>query len=80
MEPQDNCYFERKCCNKRRNCLGLIIVVLAVLFFGVIGALIGAAISETVLGALAAVIVLAIALGVLLILSIILEICKKEKK
>ena len=37
MEPQENCYFEKKCC-KKRNCFALIIAILAVLFFGVIGA------------------------------------------
>ena len=78
MEPQDNCYFEKKCC-KRKKCLGIVISILAILFFGVVGALIGAAISGTILAALAAVIVLAIVLGVLLILSIIYKICKKER-
>ena len=78
MEPQENCYFERKCC-KRKNCLTIVIAILAILFFGVIGAIIGAALSETILAALAAVIVLAIVLGVLLIIGIIYKICKKEK-
>lgn len=78
MEPQENCYFERKCC-KRKNCFTIVIAILAILFFGVIGAIIGAALSETILAALAAVIVLAIVLGVLLIISLIYKICKKEK-
>lgn len=78
MEPQENCYFEKKCC-KKRNCFALIIAILAILFFGVIGAIIGAAISETILAALAAVIVLAIVLGIILVITIIYKICKKER-
>lgn len=78
MEPQENCYFEKKCC-KKRNCFALVIAILAVLFFGVIGAIIGAAISETILAALAAVIVLAIVLGTILVITIIYKICKKER-
>ena len=74
MEPQENCYFEKKCC-KKRNCFALVIAILAVLFFGVIGA----AISETILAALAAVIVLAIVLGIILVITIIYKICKKER-
>lgn len=79
MEPQENCYFEKKCC-KKTNCFSIIITILAILFFGVVGALVGAAISETILAALAAVIVLAIVLGILLILAIIWRICRKERK
>lgn len=78
MEPQENCYFEKKCC-KKRNCFALVIAILAVLFFGVIGTIIGAAISETILAALAAVIVLAIVLGIILVITIIYKICKKER-
>ena len=78
MEPQENCYFEKKCC-KKRNCFALVIAILAVLFFGVIGAIIGAAISETILAALAAVIVLAIVLGIILVITKIYKICKKER-
>ena len=79
MEPQENCYFEKKCC-KKRNCFALVIAILAVLFFGVIGAIIGAAISETILAALAAVIVLAIVLGVLAIIVGFLILCSCKRK
>ena len=81
MEPQEyTCYYEsnKKC--RKINCLALVAVILSILFFFVLGLLIGAAIAETILGALAAIIVLAVVLFVLLILSIILLFCKRPKK
>ncbi len=79
MEPQEyNCCNEKKC--KCKSCFDIISIILGIIFIGVIGILIGAAISETILNALSAVIVLAIILGMLLLLNIILLICKKNKK
>ena len=85
MEPQETvyCYDNRdEKCNKRKNCLGIVAIILLAAFTFVIGLLIGAAVSGAILGALAAVIVLAVVLGLLLILTIILIACscKKEKK
>ena len=71
MEPQEcACYDEtnKKC--RRFNCLALVAVILSVLFFFVLGLLIGAAIAETILGALAAIIVLAVVLFILLVIVI----------
>ena len=80
MEPQEQvyCYDNRKC-NKKKNCLCIVTIILLASFAVVIGLIIGAAISASVLAALPAVIVLAVILGLLLILSIILIFCKKEK-
>ena len=69
---------DRKC--KKPGCLETISIILAVLFFFVIGGLIGAAISATILANLAAIIVLAIVLGILLILTLIYICCKKSRK
>lgn len=77
MEPQ-GCY-EYKKCEKRRNCLCIIAVILSILFSFVIGLLVGAIFGLLILVALPAVIVLAIVLGLLLLLTIILMICKREK-
>lgn len=84
MEPQDTifCYDKREeKCNKK-NCLGIVAIILALAFTFVVGLLVGAALSGVILLALAAVIVLAVVLGLLLILTIILLICnrKKDKK
>ena len=78
MEPQ-GCYDNKKTC-KKRNCLGIITVILLTAFIFVVGLLVGAAISAAILAPLPAVIVLAVILGLLFILSIILMYCKKEKK
>lgn len=65
---------ESKC-----SCIYIVIAILSALFIGVIGVIIGAALSTTILGALAAIIVLAIVLFVLLALSVIIAICCKAK-
>ena len=78
MEPQ-GCYDNKKTC-KKRNCLGIISVILLTAFIFVVGLLVGAAISEAILAALSAIIVLAVILGLLLILSVVLMCCKIEKK
>ena len=83
MEPQDKdyCYEEPKYrCGKKRNCFGIVAIVLLTAFVIVIGLIIGAAIAEAILGALAAIIVLAVVLGLLLILSVILAICNRKDK
>ena len=73
MEPQEQvcCYDNRKC-NKKRNCLAIVAVIILVSLAVVIGIIIGALASEAILAALASVIVLAVVLGLLLILTIIL--------
>ena len=85
MEPQETiyCYDNRQeKCAKKRNCLGIIAIILLTAFVFVIGLLIGAALAAVILVALPEIIVLAIVLGLLLILTIILMLCncKKEKK
>ncbi|MCI8470189.1 MAG: hypothetical protein HFJ35_01620 [Clostridia bacterium] len=85
MEPQETiyCYDNREeKCAKKRNCLGIVAIILLTAFVFVIGLIIGAALATTILVALPAVIVLAVVLGLLLILTIILMVCncKKEKK
>ena len=81
METQEYtcCYDANKKC-KNFGCLSLVAIILAVLFFFVIGGLIGAAIAETVLGALAVIIVLAIILGILFLLTVIFMYCKNARK
>ena len=87
MEPQEKIYCydnnarEEKC-NKKRNCLGIVAIILLTAFIFVIGLIIGAALASTIFSALSAIIVLAIILGLLLLLTIILMICnnKKDKK
>lgn len=81
MEPQETiyCYDNRETKHTRKNCLGIVAIILLTAFAVVIGLLIGAAISETILGALAAIIVLAVVLGILVILTIILMLCNKKK-
>ena len=81
MDNQDTiyCYDNKEDkCPKKKNCLGIIFVILLSLFTFVIGLLIGAALALIVLIALPAIIVLAIILGLLLILTIILMICNKK--
>ena len=85
MEPQETiyCYDNRENkCEKRKNCLGIVVIILLAAFTLVLGLIIGAAISATILASLAAIIVLAVVLGLLLILALILYFCKgkKEKK
>ena len=87
MEPQEKEYCYEKPenkpeyrCGKKRNCYGIVAVILLVAFVAVIGLIIGAAISGAILGALAAVIVLAVVLGLLVIIAIILAICNKKDK
>ena len=83
MEPQETiyCYDNREeKCPRKKNCLGIVAVILLVAFTLVLGLLIGAAIAQTILGALAAIIVLAVILGLLLILTIILIICNRKKE
>lgn len=85
MEPQETiyCYDNREeRCAKRKNCLGIVAIILLTAFVFVIGLLIGAALALVILLSLPAVIVLAVILGLLLILTVILMLCnrKKEKK
>lgn len=85
MEPQETiyCYDNRQeKCTKKRNCLGIIAIILLTAFVFVIGLLIGAALVGVIFIALPAIIVLAIILGLLLILTLILIFCncKKERK
>lgn len=83
MEPQETiyCYDNREeKCSKRRNCLGIIAIILLTAFTFVIGLLIGAALFAIILLSLPAIIVLAIILGLLLILTIILILCNRRKK
>lgn len=82
MESQETilCYDNKQDkCNKRKNCLGIITVILLTVFAFTIGLLIGAALAFVVLIALPAIIVLAIILGLLLMLTTILMICDKKK-
>lgn len=83
MEPQETiyCYENKKDREPRkRNCLGIIAVVLLVAFTFVIGLLIGAALALVILLSLPAIIVLAVILGLLLILTLILIFCNRRKE
>lgn len=66
--------------NKGCSCIGIVIAILAALFIGVVGLIIGALLSIFILLSLPAVIVLAIVLLLLLILSIIIAVCLRCKK
>lgn len=71
--------------DKKKNkciCYWIILAIVVTLFIGVIGILIGAALSGVILSALSAVIVLAIVLGILAILQGILLscVCNRKKK
>lgn len=83
MEKEETIYCynnkEDKCIRKR-NCLGIISVILLTLFSFVIGLLIGAALAGIIFISLPAIIVLAIILGLLLLLTVILIICNKKKE
>ena len=80
MGPQEinyNGYNNKE--TKKRNCLGIIAVILLTVFSFVIGLLVGAATAVLVLLSLPAVIVLAIILGLLLVLTLILIFCNRKK-
>ena len=82
MEQQETIYcFENKerKCQKNKNCLGIIAIILLTAFAFTIGLLIGAALALVILISLPAIIVLAIILGLLLLLTIILMLCNKKK-
>ena len=82
MEPQETIYCydnKEKKCEKKRDCLGIIAVILLAAFSVVIGLIIGASVAGAILEALAAVIVLAVIFGLLLILTIILMICNQKQ-
>lgn len=82
MEPQETIYcFENKerKCNEKKNCLGIVAVILLTAFTFTIGLLIGAALALVVLLSLPAIIVLAIILGLLLVLTVILMLCNRKK-
>ena len=82
MEPNENiyCYQNNKeKCPKKKNCLGIIAVILLTAFTFVIGLLVGAALAIIVFISLPAIIVLAIILGLLLLITVILMLCNKKK-
>lgn len=75
----DNECYENRPQKNKCSCIEVVIAILAALFIGIIGVIIGAALSVVILAALPAVIVLAVVLLILLILSIIIAICCKCK-
>lgn len=80
MEPQEQkiyCYCNKD--GKKKNCIGIAILIFLVAFFATIGLIIGAALSEAILGALAALIVLAVVLFILFIVSIIIKYCNTRR-
>lgn len=80
METQEYsycCETKKKC--RKISCLGIVAVILSILFFAVLGLILGAVFATTILGALAAIIVLAVVLGILLILTLIVLICKNRR-
>lgn len=84
MEPQEKIYCydnheKEEKCTKKRNCLGIVAIILLAAFVFVIGLIIGAALYSTILSALSAIIVLAIVLGLLLLITIIFMICNNKK-
>ena len=83
MEPQETiyCYDNREeKCAKKKNCLGIVAIILLTALAFVLGLLIGAALAVVILLSLPAVIVLAVVLGLLLILTIILMFCNRKKR
>ena len=86
MKIRQNCeeeYEAPKCRTNKKcksSCFWIVVAILAALFIGVIGIIIGAALSVAILAALPAIIVLAVVLLILLITNIILAICTKDKK
>ena len=83
MEPQETiyCYDNREeKCTKKRNCLGIVAIILLTALAFVLGLLIGAALAVVILLSSPAVIVLAIVLGLLLILTIILMFCNRKRE
>lgn len=82
MEPQETiyCYDNREeRCPRKRNCLGIVAIILLAAFTLVLGLIIGAAVAAAILAALPAIIVLAVILGLLLILTLILMFCNRKK-
>ena len=84
MEPQEKIYCydnheKEEKCTKKRNCLGIVAIILLTAFIFVIGLIIGAALALIIFLALPAVIVLAIVLGLLLLITIILMICNNKR-
>ena len=80
MEPQETIYcYENKKEPRKRNCLGIIAVILLTALSFVIGLLVGAATAVLVLLSLPAIIVLAIILGLLLVITLILIFCNRNK-
>ena len=75
-------YYNEKKEPKKKNCFGIIAIILLTALSFVIGLLVGAAIATAILAALPAIIVLAVILGLLLVLTLILLFCnrKKDKK
>lgn len=81
MENQEyTCCYDKERKSRKINCLEIIAIILAILFFFVVGGLIGAAIAAVILANLAAIIVLAIILGILFLLTLIYIYCKKTRK
>ena len=78
MEPQ-GCY-ENKKIRKKRNCLGIVAVILLSAFIFVIGLIVAAETGIIAFLTIPVIVSLAIILGLFLMLNIILIICKKEKK
>lgn len=84
MEPQEKDYYccydnKEDKCDKKKNCLGIVAVILLTALAFVIGLLIGAALALIVLLSLPAIIVLAIILGLLLLITVILMLCNRKK-
>lgn len=80
MEAYETNYYYGDKEPKKRNCLGIIAIILLTVFSFVIGLLVGAATSLIVLISLPAIIVLAIILGLLLLLTLILIFCNRKKE
>lgn len=84
MEPQENIYEyeedKRKKDPKKKNCFGIVTVILLVAFVFVVGLIIGALVAIPIILSLPAVIVLAIVIGLMLVLSLILTFCDRRKE
>lgn len=81
MEPQEQriyCYCNKDKDCKKKNCLGIAIIIFLVAFVVTISLIIGAALSTVILGALAALIVLAVVLLILFIVTLIIKHCNKR--
>lgn len=80
MEPQEQkiyCYCNKDC--KKKDCLGIVAVILLVAFAFTIGLILGAVFGLIVLLSLPAIIVLAVILGLLFILTLIVKFCNKKR-